>query len=151
MTTLPPGSRAARTFRRARAEEEHRPEAREREVEAVLERGRLNVGHLEADVRHARLRRLVASGLDEAGGGVHADGLAGRAQEPGDPPRRVAEAAPDVQHALPGLRWHQPKRCLPVRAKARGHDLPKPHKPLEQRPVPGVDRLGVRARAPLRL
>jgi hypothetical protein len=137
--------------RRHRVGEEHRPEARERHVEAVVERRRLHVGDQEARVGHAGLGGLGARGLDEPLRGIHAHGLALGPHQPGDPLGRVAEPAPDVQHPLAGQRREELQRLLAVGAQPRGHDLPEPHEALVQRPVPGRDRLGVGPRTPARL
>ena len=97
--------------------------------------------------RSASARR----GLDEARRGVDPDGLAVRPDEPGDALRRVAEPAADVEHALPGLRRHEAQRRLAVRAQARRQDVAEADEAVEERPVPGLDRLGVDPGSPARL
>ena len=132
-----------------RVVEEHRPEARERAVERAVEReALLDVGDGEVRVRDAR--RILDRGLDEARRGVDPDRLALRADQLGDLPRAVTEAAADVEHALAGLRRMQPQRLVAVARQAGREEVLEAHEALEQRAVPRGDRLRVDARSPAR-
>src|SRR3954462_8715763 len=64
-------------------------------------------------------------------------GPAGRAHELRDPLRRVAEAAADVEHALPRTRREQAQRGFAVLAEARYEDLAELDEAVEERAVPG--------------
>ena len=55
--------------------------------------------------------------------GVDADGLAVGPDERGDLLRRVAEAAADVEHALPRLGRHELERDVAVRAEPGRDDV----------------------------
>ena len=94
------------------------------------------------------LAGVVDRRLDEPGRGVHADGLTIRADQRGERLRRVAEAAPDVEHALTGLWRGELDRHLAVLAEAGGQQVLEAQEAIEQRPVPGLDRLGVRVGPP---
>ena len=133
-----------------RVGEEHRPEAGERAVEVPLERKRLlDVGAQELGVAHPGLRRLGDRGLDEARRRVDADRLAVGADELRDPLGGVAEAAADVEDLLAGLRRVQPQRLLAVDREAAGDDVAVADEAVEERSVPGGDRLCVDAAAPV--
>src|SRR4051794_39884296 len=124
-----------------RVAEEHRSHAREGHVVGAAEGVRLDVGPLEARVGDAQPGRLAPRGLDELRSGVHADRLTLCAHQPGDPLRRVAEPAADVDDALAPLRRVQRQPRLAVRAETGGDDLAKLHKTVIERPIPRLDRL----------
>src|SRR5207244_3324062 len=119
-------------------------EPREGHVVGAAEVVDLDVRHLEGRVRHAHLGGLLARGLDEARRGVDADSRPGRTHDPGDSLRRVAEAAADVEHALPRLRRIEGKGRLAVDAEPRRDDLSEADETVVQRAVPCPYRLGVR-------
>ena len=82
--------------------------------------------------------------LDEPRRRVDADGSATWRDQCRQPLGRVAEAAADVEHALARTRAEQLDGRAAVRREAPFDQLLKAQEAVEERPVPGLDRLLVR-------
>ena len=128
---------------RDRIGEEHDPHPREDVVVGTAEVGDLGVGDDEAGVGDSGLLGLARGGLEERRRDVDADRLALGPDQLGQAPGRVAEAAADVENAVSGARWAQVDRGVAVGAEALGDDVAIGQEALEERPVPGLDRLRV--------
>ena len=100
----PGAKRAADVAQRLhRIGEEHQPHPRERVVVWALQVSDLDVGREKLDVLHAGLGCLRDRGPDERLGYVDSHCLTVRPNQARELLRRVAEAAPYVDHAVPGL------------------------------------------------
>ena len=66
---------------------------------------------------------------------------AARGDQSGEPLGLIAEAAADVQRPLARLRREQLDRCLAVPGEAAFDQVLEAQEAVEQRPVPGPDRL----------
>ncbi len=127
---------------RHRVGEEHHAHPREDVVVGPVEVGDLDVTDAEVDVVDAGRRGLLARHLEERLGDVDADHLT-VADQFGEPPRRVAEAAADVEGAIAGDRRVLGQRDLAVGAEPGGHRVAEAEEALEERAAPGLGGLGV--------
>ena len=102
--------------------EEHHPHPRERVVVGTSQVADLHVGREEVDVPDSLLPRVLDRGLDEGLGDVHAGGMALGADQGGQLLGGVAEAAADVEDAIPlagRIQPHAASPCAPRPATTR--------------------------------
>jgi hypothetical protein len=126
-----------------RVREEHHAHARERVIELLVQRGRLRVEHLEADVLDAGRLGLLDRRLDEVRRRVDPDRLAIRADELRELLSGVAEATADVDRATADGRRMERHRGVAVRAQAGREDVAVLLEAVEEDAVPGLDSLFV--------
>lgn len=119
--------------------EEHRPEAREREVVRSAQVVRLYVCLEERGVAYACVARFLRGGLDEVPGAVDPESFASRSDGLGDPLRAVSEPASNVQYArtfgvmVPG------KRLIAMLRQTIDQQMSETTELVEQDSIPGLD------------
>ncbi len=124
--------------RRDRVGEEHGAEAGEDVVVGAGEVGHLHVGRLEAHVLDTDLVGVRASGLDHALRNVNAVGVPFGTDDSGEPDRRVAQPAADVEDAIARLGRDFRQRRLSVIGQTPGDDVAELDPAVVEDPVPGL-------------
>ena len=112
-------------------------------VELIVKPIQLHIGHEIASVGHAGRGRLGRSRLDEPGSSVDAHRLPTRSHEGRDLQRGIAKPAADIQDVLSRLRREHIEGGIAVHSQPVAQNLAKLNEPVEQRTVPGIDRLDV--------